>query len=436
MPNPPLGKVVAAACIREVEKCLREGFRPPGRSEPGRSAIEEAARRFRDPNTNEPISSSTFAGRLRTAKTLYGIEPDWSLWTPKVAISTIEPLSDRVRQLLKKGRKTWTREELSDQFDVGIGKIDAALAELRSAGVSVEIHEDQIGLSREIARSSPSIIDVTKFRGRMIRFGLTSDNHLGSKYERNDALDALFDIWHADGIETVYQLGNMIEGERHSKFDIHKHGLQDQVDYFIERWPRRPGIVTKFITGDDHEGWYVQDDGVNIGKFIEIAAREAGRDDLIFLGHMEHDIHLRAEHGQAVMRLMHGGGGGSYAMSYEAQKVVESFQGGEKPQVLLMGHNHKLGFFYPREVLTVMAGSTKDQDSFLRKKRIQSHIGGWTISFEQDTEGVIHRFTPTMHAFFDRTYYDNAWRYKWKPDAGNSPPEKKPVPKKVTRRTR
>jgi hypothetical protein len=189
--------------------------------------------------------------------------------------------------------------------------------------------------------------------------------------------------------------------------------MQNQVDYFVEMWPKRKGMKTYFVTGDDHEGWYVQREGVDIGKFIQMTAETAGRKDLIYLGHMEHDIQFAARKGIATMRLIHAGGGSAYATSYSPQKIVESYQGGEKPNILLIGHYHKAEYGYPREVHALQLGCTEDQTPFMRKLKIQAHVGGWTVDFDQDEFGIIHNFRVQFHAFYDRGYYDKAWKFQW-----------------------
>lgn len=328
----------------------------------------------------------------------------------------IEPLKDRVRTKLLKQKHGLTVDGLSDFFDSGVGKIRAVLSELAEEGLNISVLDEGVELSKILPTEKRTVIDVSKFKHRHFKFGLTADNHLGSKYERMDVLNALFDIWKADGVKEVYQCGNMIEGERHSKFDIHTYGMQNQVDYFVENWPKREGIRTFFVTGDDHEGWYVQDEGVNIGKFIQMTAEKAGRQDLIYMGHMEHDVVFPGSKQDAVMRIIHAGGGSSYATSYSVQKIIESYQGGEKPHILLVGHYHKAEYGYPREVHVVQAGCTKDQDSFLRKNKIQVHVGGWTFEFDQSEEGTIHNFKLTWHPFFDKGFYKGKtpWQYKWK----------------------
>lgn len=325
---------------------------------------------------------------------------------------TPESLPETVERLVKKQRDFMSVELLSTKLNVGVGQIRDAIKALEKQGKNLHITDAGIRIADEVPKAEPSKIHIPK-SGKWISVGACGDNHMGSRYERLDVLDALYDLYEAEGITTVYNTGNMIDGEaRFNKFDIHKYGMDAQVDWFIERYPKRKGITTYFITGDDHEGWYIQREGVNIGKYIELKAREAGRTDLVFLGHMEHDIAIKAPKGETVLRVIHPGGGSSYATSYTSQKIVESYQGGEKPDIIFGGHYHKAEYCYPREVHFVQTGCTMDQSPFMRKKKIQAHVGGWIVRFTQREDGSVQRFQPEWIPFFDKGYYDKAWKYK------------------------
>ena len=323
-------------------------------------------------------------------------------------------LSEQVYLLLKKKRHQHTIASLSDVLDTGVTKVKEAIDILRSQGKNIRFLQGGIELSAEIPRTDDTKIDIKKLKGKTIRFGLTSDNHLGSKYARMDVLNALYDVWESEGITTVYQCGNMIDGEaRFNKFELVATGVEGQADYFALNWPKRKGMTTHFITGDDHEGWYIQREGINIGKYLEDTAIAHERTDLKYLGHMEHDIVFKGTKQNSVMRLIHAGGGSSYATSYAPQKIVESYQGGEKPNILLVGHYHKAEYGYPREVHVVQAGCSSDQSSFMRKHKLQAHVGGWTIEFTLTPEGIITRFKTEWMPFFDKGFYTKAWRQKF-----------------------
>src|SRR6185369_11109011 len=113
--------------------------------------------------------------------------------------------------------------------------------------------------------------------------------------------------------------------------------------------------------------------------------RDAGRSDWVDLGYMEAHIRLRnANTGkESILAVVHPGGGSAYADSYVVQKIIESLDGGEKPAVALYGHYHKMLAGEYRNVFWVLVPSTKDQDVFMRKKRLRSVVGGAIIEVEQ-----------------------------------------------------
>jgi predicted phosphodiesterase/transposase-like protein len=246
------------------------------------------------------------------------------------------------------------------------------------------------------------------------KFGVVSDTHLCSKYYRPDVLNSLYQWFANEGITRVYHAGNWIEGEApFNKHDISVHGMDAQCRYLAEHYPHVPGITTYAVTGDDHEGWIAQREGVDIGRYAERTMRDAGRDDWVNLGYMESFISLRHQrtHRTSQMLVMHPGGGSAYALSYQPQKIVESLAGGEKPAVLLIGHYHKLEFLNVRNTWVLQCGTTKDQDPFLRKKRIEVHIGGSILELWQDDGGAIPDARVHMKRFFNTGYYQDRFSH-------------------------
>ena len=73
--------------------------------------------------------------------------------------------------------------------------------------------------------------------------------------------------------------------------------------------------------------------------------------------------------------LLHGEDGASYALSYRLQKIIESFTGGEKPNILLAGHDNKYGNFFIRNVHAVGAGCIQKQTPWIRRKRLAAYEG-------------------------------------------------------------
>jgi hypothetical protein len=246
-----------------------------------------------------------------------------------------------------------------------------------------------------------------------IRFGISSDKHYASKYAREDVVGELYSWFAEEGIEHVLDGGNWIDGEaRFNRYDIKAHGLEAQCQYLAKKLPEHPGLTTYAIAGDDHEGWYAQREGVDIGRYCEGVFRNAGREDWVNLGYMEafFDI-VNANSGMTAQGLlMHPGGGSSYAHSYRPQKIVESFAGGEKPAALFIGHYHKVGLYMIRNVWTVQMGCGQDQTPFMRKKSIDAHVAGGIIEFTQDPEtGALIGCRPEFRVYYNTGYYNHRW---------------------------
>lgn len=352
---------------------------------------------------------------IRRTATKLGLPKKSEMKKPITLEEIKDTLKEDVFKIILKGKRKFSYEELADKFDVPPKRIKEVISSLENEDKNFRYTPGGVEVT-DVIEKSFSTIDAKHLVGQKIRFGFVTDNHLGSKYERLDVLNALYDRFAMEGIETVYNAGNVIDGEaRFNKFDIHVYGMENQCKYFAEVYPKRDGIKTYYITGDDHEGWYVQREGVNIGKFMEQKAREAGRDDLIYLGHMEHDVVLKSKKGKATIRIVHPGGGSSYAISYTSQKLVESYSPGEKPSILLMGHYHKMAFDYIRGVYVVQGGCTMDQSPFMRKKRLDAHVGGWICEVQQGENGVIQSFKAEWIPFYSQDFYDkeDLWKYQY-----------------------
>jgi hypothetical protein len=76
--------------------------------------------------------------------------------------------------------------------------------------------------------------------------------------------------------------------------------------------------------------------------------------------------------------LIHPGGGTSYALSYRAQKIVESLEGGTKPDLLAIGHYHKADMIPSyRNVCAIQTGTFERQTPFMARGGLSAHVGGW-----------------------------------------------------------
>ena len=318
---------------------------------------------------------------------------------------------DRLTNLLTKG--VFSIEELSNKTNIRPREVRRIIKDLEDKKYNISYTDNKVELSKEVKPGNTQKLNIDYWKGDKIKIGFLADTHLCSKFAREKELALTYDIFADEGIEVVYHGGNYIDGEcRFNKYDIHTRGITPQVQYFVDNYPKRKGILTKFIAGDHHEGWYAQRERINIGRYTQMEAEKVGRKDLEYIGYLECDIPFEGIRGKSWMRVMHGGGGTAYALSYTPQKIVESLEGGEKPRVLLLGHYHKIDYCYPREVHVIQMGCLQDQTTFMRKKKIQAHIGAGILHMRLAKDGTINRIMPEFFTFFNKKFYignDKYW---------------------------
>jgi predicted phosphodiesterase len=266
-------------------------------------------------------------------------------------------------------------------------------------------------LVSELPPDDPLKLDI--LLGEKRKFGVLSDTHLCSKFSRLDVLEAAYDVFEKEGITQVFHAGNIIDGEfKYNMYELLAHGVHDQCLYVSDYYPERKGITTYFITGTCHEGWYQDREGIKVGWYIQKVCEDKGRKDLKHIGHVSQDILLKQKLDTTRIRVMHPGGGTPYALSYPSQKMVESFQGGDKPHVLIMGHYHKFDYNYQREVLCLMPGCVQDQTQFMVKNKLAAHVGFCIVTIGARIDGTIGRSSVEFFPFYDRAYHKKINEYE------------------------
>lgn len=324
-----------------------------------------------------------------------------------------QPLHVRVLLVLRTGGQK-TLDTLAATCQATPGQVlDALLLLERDQHVNFARAGDSWALAKvpDIGSAGGVAPYVSRPDGSFV-FGAISDTHLGSKYARLDVLADLYRRFEAAGVDRVYHAGNWIDGEdeRKNKYDLLVHGMDGQIEYMANVYPVVPDLTTYAVAGNDHEGWYGQREGINIGAHAEALMQKAGRRDWMHLGHMEAFVPLQhADSGaQSMLHVMHPGGGSSYAVSYTIQKIVEGYEGGDKPAVLLAGHYHKLCYLVTRNVYTLQTGCTQDLTPWARSKKLRYEIGGSIVWLQQDAaSGAITSCKIEIVNYFNRGFYQN-----------------------------
>ena len=135
---------------------------------------------------------------------------------------------------------------------------------LKELGLS-EAQAKKILLERK--RVKPKVLR-RYFSDEVIRFGIVSDTHLGSLYERLDELHTFYSICKKKEIEVVLHAGDIIDGNgkmyRGHLNEIHTYGAERQVKWVEKNYPKIKGITTYFITGNHCCSFY-NDNGIDVG---------------------------------------------------------------------------------------------------------------------------------------------------------------------------
>jgi predicted phosphodiesterase len=232
---------------------------------------------------------------------------------------------------------------------------------------------------------------VLDFEGEKVKFAHVTDTHIGSKYFDEKLWKIFLETCYSLGVEKILHTGDVTEGLSNRPdhaYSLTHYGFDAQKEFAIEKLAMSE--IPIYCIDGNHDRWFIKSNGANIVKDIC-----SGLDHCHYLGHDEADIEING----SIWRLWHGEDGSSYATSYRLQKIVESFTGGDKPNVLLAGHTHKQGYFFDRNIHVLSGGALSLQSKWMRSKKLANHTGFHTIEATIE-DGTVKTFSPTWHAFF------------------------------------
>lgn len=228
----------------------------------------------------------------------------------------------------------------------------------------------------------------------IIKFAILGDTQLGSKYTQLTHLNEFYDMCEREGITDVYHTGDITDGLKMRvghEYELYAVSADDMLDDVVKNYPRRPGIVTRFITGN-HDASIYKQVGYDIGAAIANA-----RPDMEYLGRDCAVVNLTPK---CTLELRHPWDGTAYALSYKIQKMIEAMESDSKPNILAVGHYHKAEYLFYRNVHALQTGCFQGQTPFTRGKGISVHMGGWIVFLRVDAEGTIQGFAPEFIPFY------------------------------------
>ncbi len=304
-----------------------------------------------------------------------------------------ERVSERLAKIPRNRRVSV--EELADDLDVAPRRVREVLPGLREKGYRIGEDDDDVSL-QHIAPVKHTLFKV--LAGSKTRFGVVSDTHLNSNEEALDELNAAYDIFQKEGITEVWHAGDLSAGRgvyRGQDAEIKNHTFDTQRDYCIQNYPVRDGIKTRMIGGNhDLEGEF----GKIGADLVQAVSNE--REDVEYLGPYSAWINLATKQNPCWIHLLHGKGGGSYAFSYQAQKLAEGYAPGRKPACLILGHFHRKGNIEARGIEVIWPGCFEHRSSFMERLGLTPTVGFYILEFVIAKDGSLVQFIPHWHRFW------------------------------------
>ncbi len=217
-----------------------------------------------------------------------------------------------------------------------------------------------------------------------LKIGIIADTHLCSKQQQLTFLRDFYFRAADEGVTSIYHAGDMIAGVEvypGQSNDLIRFTEDEQVDYAVENYPKVEGVTT-FVCSGNHDLSFVKRKGIDPLKPIAMQ-----RADIKYLGQFSAWVQL-AEN--CTMYLLHPDGGAAYSDSYRLQKLIESFIGGRKPSIAVMGHFHRRCYISSRNVHGFLGACFEGQTDFLRRKAVNPVIGGTILDIQFTDNGAIH----------------------------------------------
>jgi len=308
-----------------------------------------------------------------------------------------KPITNLQDSILKDLQKPCNVSNLCDRHKQSERIIRAVIEDIKEAGYDIEIIGNNAQL-RKVAQEENKTHSIGLKDG-WHKAGIVSDTHLNSKYQQLTHLRHTYEIFEHEGVEFILHSGDITAGKgmyRGQEYEVINLGADEQCDYIVDNYPQAPNVKTKLIAGN-HDLSFYNSMGFDICK--QVANR---RGDIEYLGQLGAYVEIAEG---VLIYLLHPDSGQSYAVSYKPQKIAAGFMGGQKPNIMIIGHYHQAEYLFERNIHIIQASSFEAQTPYLKRKGIMPKVGGWMIEFKVDG-GSVTRFKQEFITYFKTIEHD------------------------------
>lgn len=229
-----------------------------------------------------------------------------------------------------------------------------------------------------------------------IKIAIVSDTHLGSTFAAEHELHQFYEYIGSLGIKTVLHIGDLTDGWYQKRptsiFEQTAVGFHNQLNYFVNHYPRIKGIKTYAITGN-HDQTHMFNGGANMG---ELVARL--RDDFVYLGH-NHAFFKVSD--KVKISLIHPVDGSTQTISYKIQQVIDR-NADRKAEIMLIGHYHKTASVFYKGSWGYMCPSFQWKSNFMDDNNLTSDVGGMILTIKLNEDGGLQSLA-TEYVMYGKT---------------------------------
>ena len=310
-----------------------------------------------------------------------------------------------LNRLIRLAKNGATLNTLCDKLDLSPKRIKALIKEAQLEGVAVQVAGELIALKPSGPAEQVARVGMPEQAGSIHRFAVISDLHFGSKYHLRPQLLDFIDRAYASGVRRIICPGDILDGcYRHGRWELTKHGFQEQAEDFLINLPARDGLRYDAITGN-HDQTFEDNSGIQVHTTLNDMFAAVGRTDFKCHGARGAYLRLRApgERRGLLVEMWHPLKGLAYALPYKLQKHVEGYAPGQKPDALFTGHYHQSCYAVIRGVHAFTCGTFQGGgSSFGKALGGAPTIGGWNVAYSLTPGGTVRHLATEWTSYYER----------------------------------
>jgi predicted phosphodiesterase len=303
----------------------------------------------------------------------------------------------RVLEMLRMAKKN-EQDKYKEQLEqIKTSEEYKLVKKLEKDGMSPQEIMDSIN---QLKRGNPNSNETYSVGKSHSKFLVIGDSHIGNIQYKPNLLSHAVKVAKKEKVDFIVHVGDIVDGWYQNRptslFEQNAIGMDAQMDMAVKEFKKLEtlGKPFYFITGNHEYNTYMRGAGVEFGKILEQRLNLETNVEAHYLGNGEANLALPSG---SIIKLSHPDGGTAYAISYKTQKMIESFTGGEKPNVLLMGHFHKAEYLFDRNIHAFQTGTLCGQTKFMRGKQLPSHTGFWIVDLYTKQGGQVDRISPQFY---------------------------------------